>query len=58
MPLSEKSTVLVSDGTVLAEFYYQNRIVVPNLPALDRDHMWLGKEELLTWNPHSDGAKR
>ena len=31
---------------------------VPNLPALDRDHMWLGKDELLTWNPHSDGAKR
>ena len=31
---------------------------VPNLPALDRDHMWLGKEELLQWNPHNDGAKR
>lgn len=31
---------------------------VPNLPALDRDHMWLGKDELLTWNPHNDGAKR
>ncbi len=29
VPLSEKSTVLASDGTVLAEFYYQNRIVVP-----------------------------
>ena len=28
VPLSEKSTVLASDGTVLAEFYYQNRIVV------------------------------
>jgi len=31
---------------------------VPNLPALDRDHMWLGKDELLTWNPRNDGAKR
>ena len=30
---------------------------VPNLPALDRDHMWLGKEELLNWNPHRDAAK-
>jgi NADH-quinone oxidoreductase subunit I len=30
---------------------------VPNLPALDRDHMWLGKEELLGWSPRSDGAK-
>ena len=28
VPLSEKSTVLASDGTVLAEFYFQNRIVV------------------------------
>ena len=24
---------------------------VPDLPSGDRDHMWLGKEELLTWNP-------
>ena len=31
---------------------------VPDLPSLDRDHMWLGKDELLTWKPHSDGAKR
>ena len=31
---------------------------VPNLPSLDRDHMWLGKEELLHWNPHNDGAKK
>jgi len=28
VPLSEKSVVLASDGTVLAEFYFQNRIVV------------------------------
>ena len=31
---------------------------VPNLPALTRDDMWLKKEELLTWSPRSDGAKR
>jgi NADH-quinone oxidoreductase subunit I len=31
---------------------------VPNLPALTRDDMWIKKEELLTWNPHNDGAKR
>ena len=31
---------------------------VPNLPALDRDHMWLGKDELLSWNPQRDPAKR
>jgi NADH-quinone oxidoreductase subunit I len=30
---------------------------VPNLPSLDRDHMWLGKEELLTWQPAQDVAK-
>ncbi len=29
VPLSEKSVMLASDGTVLAEFYNQNRIVVP-----------------------------
>ena len=31
---------------------------VPDLPALDRDHMWLGREELLTWNARKDPAKR
>ena len=30
---------------------------VPNLPALDRDHMWLSLDELLTWNPQRDPAK-
>jgi NADH-quinone oxidoreductase subunit I len=30
---------------------------VPNLPSGDRDHMWLGKEELLTWSPRGDVAK-
>ena len=29
VPLSEKSVMLASDGTVLAEFYFQNRIVDP-----------------------------
>ncbi len=29
VPLSEKSTILAADGTVLATFYDQNRIVVP-----------------------------
>ena len=24
---------------------------VPSLPAGDRRHMWLGKEELLEWQP-------
>ncbi|MCV2393179.1 penicillin-binding protein [Actinotalea sp. M2MS4P-6] len=28
-PLSQKSTILAADGSVLAEFYDQNRIVVP-----------------------------
>jgi NADH-quinone oxidoreductase subunit I len=31
---------------------------VPNLPSRDRLNMWLGKEELLTWKPQSDVAKR
>jgi NADH-quinone oxidoreductase subunit I len=30
---------------------------VPNLPATDRHHMWLGLDELLTWNPQRDVAK-
>jgi NADH-quinone oxidoreductase subunit I len=30
---------------------------VPQLPSADRQHMWLGKEELLTWRPQSDVAK-
>jgi NADH-quinone oxidoreductase subunit I len=30
---------------------------VPNLPSADRQTMWLGKEELLTWRPQSDVAK-
>jgi NADH-quinone oxidoreductase subunit I len=30
---------------------------VPGLPSGDRDHMWLGKEELLSWSPRSDVAK-
>lgn len=29
VPLSQKSVVLAADGTLLAEFYLQNRIVVP-----------------------------
>ena len=29
VPLSEKSTILAADGTLLATFYTQNRIVVP-----------------------------
>lgn len=29
VPLSEKSVILAADGTLLAEFYSQNRIVVP-----------------------------
>lgn len=29
VPLSEKSVILAADGTLLAEFYLQNRIVVP-----------------------------
>jgi NADH-quinone oxidoreductase subunit I len=31
--------------------------VVPELPTLDRSRMWLGKEELLTWQPQRDVAK-
>src|SRR6478672_3423670 len=30
---------------------------VPNLPTFDRCDMWLGMEELLTWNPQNDVAK-
>jgi NADH-quinone oxidoreductase subunit I len=29
----------------------------PDLPGFDRDRMWLGKEELLNWQPHADVAK-
>jgi NADH-quinone oxidoreductase subunit I len=31
---------------------------IPDLPALTRDDMWLKKDELLTWSPRNDGAKR
>jgi NADH-quinone oxidoreductase subunit I len=30
---------------------------VPDLPAGDRDRMWITKDELLNWNPRSDVAK-
>ena len=30
---------------------------VPGLPGVDRDRMWLTREELLTWKPQSDVAK-
>jgi NADH-quinone oxidoreductase subunit I len=30
---------------------------VPDLPAADRWTMWLGREELLAWQPQSDVAK-
>ena len=30
---------------------------VPDLPSMDRRTMWLGKEELLSWNPQKDPAK-
>jgi NADH-quinone oxidoreductase subunit I len=30
---------------------------VPDFPSPDRTDMWLGKEELLTWNPQRDVAK-
>lgn len=30
---------------------------VPGLPGADRHAMWLGKEELMSWRPHSDVAK-
>jgi NADH-quinone oxidoreductase subunit I len=31
--------------------------VVPELPSLVRETMWLGKEELLNWHPQRDVAK-
>jgi NADH-quinone oxidoreductase subunit I len=31
---------------------------VPDVTARDRHAMWIGKEELLTWKPQSDVAKR
>jgi NADH-quinone oxidoreductase subunit I len=31
---------------------------VPDLPSRDRNAMWIGKEELLSWKPQSDVAKR
>jgi len=30
---------------------------VPNLPGHDRQRMWITRDELLSWNPHSDVAK-
>ena len=30
---------------------------VPDLPAVDRDRMWIDREELLNWQPRSDVAK-
>lgn len=30
---------------------------VPDLPGLDRDKMWLKKQELLNWQPAKDAAK-
>jgi len=29
----------------------------PGLPRYDREQMWIGMDELLTWNPQSDVAK-
>ena len=29
----------------------------PGFPGFDRDQMWIGKEELLNWQPHADVAK-
>jgi NADH-quinone oxidoreductase subunit I len=31
---------------------------VPDLPSRDRAAMWIGKEELLSWKPQSDVAKK
>ena len=30
---------------------------VPDLPSFDRGRMWIGKGELLSWNPRKDAAK-
>jgi NADH-quinone oxidoreductase subunit I len=30
----------------------------PDLPSRDRMNMWIGKEELMSWKPQSDVAKR
>ena len=30
---------------------------VPDFPTGDRHRMWVGKDELLAWNPHRDAAK-
>jgi len=29
----------------------------PDFPGFDRDKMWIGKEELLNWQPAQDVAK-
>jgi len=29
----------------------------PDFPSFDRDHMWIGRDELLSWNPQRDVAK-
>jgi NADH-quinone oxidoreductase subunit I len=31
---------------------------VPNLPGQDRSRMWASKEDLMTWKPQADPAKR
>jgi NADH-quinone oxidoreductase subunit I len=31
---------------------------IPDLPSFDRRQMWLGKDELMNWNPQSDPAKK
>ena len=28
-----------------------------NLPSFDREAMWIGKDELMSWSPRNDGAK-
>jgi NADH-quinone oxidoreductase subunit I len=30
---------------------------VPGFPGFDRDHMWVGRDELLNWSPQQDVAK-
>jgi NADH-quinone oxidoreductase subunit I len=30
---------------------------VPNLPSMNRETMWIKKDELLNWNPQRDVAK-
>ena len=44
-------------GRLIAPLGRRFHVYAPDLPGFDRSRMWLGKEELLNWQPQEDVAK-